>query len=420
LNKNSTKLKMAAQEATPTGSLSGTWIEGDLGLATSAVHHGVNPDEKTGAILTPIYQSTTFVQPSIDGYLSKGYSYSRTKNPTVEVLAAKVAKLEGDGAGATMFGTGMAATMTVMSAFLDTGDHVVITDCSYGGTNRAARLFFAEKYKVEVTFCDFTNVATVEAACRPGVTKMLFSESPTNPTMMLADVAALSKLAKKIGAVHVCDSTFATPVLMQPLKLGCDMVVTSTTKFYCGHNMTVGGAVVCASKEHDEKIKFWQNVHGNVMSPQNAFYQLQTSKTMLVRVMQQSASALKVATYLEAHPKVSWVRYPGLASHPQKELADRQHSNGVHGSMLACELKGGVAAGRALMDSVQRPWSLCENLGSVESIMTCPSVMTHANMLKEDRLKVGITDGFVRVSVGLEDVDDLIAALEKALAAIEV
>mmetsp|Transcript_18052 Transcript_18052/g.41301 ORF Transcript_18052/g.41301 Transcript_18052/m.41301 type:complete len:415 (+) Transcript_18052:139-1383(+) len=406
---------MAASEST---SLSGTWIEGEMAMGTDCVHAGVSPCEKTGAILTPIYQSTTFVQPSIDGYLSKGYSYSRTKNPTVEVLSEKVAQLEG-GVGATMFGTGMAATVTVMSAFLNTGDHVIITDCSYGGTNRAARLLFMEKFKVEVTFADFSDVAKVEACVKPN-TKMIFSESPTNPTMMLADVTALSALAKKIGAVHVCDSTFATPIVMRPLKLGADMVVTSTTKFYCGHNMTVGGAVVCATAEHQETIRFWQNVHGNIMAPQAAFYQLQTAKTMEVRVMRQSASALQIATWLEAHPKIEWVRYPGLASHPQKALADKMHTTGLHGSMLCCELKGGVKAGRALMDGIQRPWSLCENLGSVESIMTCPSVMTHANMLKEDRLKVGITDGFVRVSVGLEDPKDLIAALEKVLDSIVI
>jgi len=403
---------MAAQEAKP-ASLSGTWIEGEMGASTHAVHAGVSPCPVTGAILTPIYQSTTFVQPSIDGYLSKGYSYSRSRNPTVEALANKVNKMEG-GAGTSMFGTGMAATVTVMSAFLNTGDHVVITDCSYGGTNRAARLLFAEKYKVEVSFVDFTDVAAVEAACQPN-TKMLFSESPTNPTMRLADVAALSALAKKLKVLHVCDATFATPAMMQPIKLGADVCIVSTTKFYCGHNMTVGGAAICATKALDETVKFWQNVHGNIMSPQAAFYQLQTCKTMHVRVRQQSASALAVASFLEAHPKIAWVRYPGLASHPQKALADRQHSGGVHGSMLACELAGGVVAGRALMDGVQRPWSLCENLGSVESIMTCPAVMTHANMLKEDREKVGITDGFVRISVGLEDVDDLVAALAKVL-----
>lgn len=395
-------------------SLSGTWIEGEMGFGTNAVHAGVSPCPTTGAILTPIYQSTTFVQPSIDEYLSKGYSYSRSKNPTVEALAAKINALEG-GAGATLFGTGMAATVTAMTAFLGTGDHVVVTDCSYGGTNRAARLLFKEKFAVEVTFCDFTDLAAVEAAVRPGKTKMLFSETPTNPTMRLADVAALSALARRHGVLHVCDSTFSTPVVCAPLMLGADITVTSTTKFYDGHNMTVGGAVVCATAELDEKVKFWQNVHGNIMSPQNAFYQLQTCKTIEVRLKQQSASAMRIASFLEAHPKVEWVRYPGLASHPQKALADRQHRGGLHGAMLSMELKGGVAAGRALMDGVQRPWSLCENLGSVESIMTCPAVMTHANMLKEDREKVGITDGFVRVSVGLEDADDLIAALAKVL-----
>ena len=216
--------------------------------------------------------------------MSKGYSYTRSKNPTVEVMAAKVAKMEGDGAGAAMFATGMAATCTIMTAFLNTGDHAIVTNCSYGGTNRAARMLFMEKYRVDVTFVDFVDVTAIAAAVQPGKTKMIFSESPTNPTMMLADVPAISAIAKSCGAVHVVDSTFATPIIMQPLKLGADIVITSTTKFYCGHNVTVGGAVACKTQEHIDKILFWQNVLGNIMSPQNAFYQLQTTKTMQVRV----------------------------------------------------------------------------------------------------------------------------------------
>ena len=206
--------------------------------------------------------------------------------------------------------------------------------------------------------------------------------------------------------------------MMRPVELGADMTIQSLTKYYDGHNMTVGGAVASATKELDERIHFVQNMLGNIMSAQNAFTVLQTSKTMGLRIKKQSETAQKVAEFLEAHPKVEIVRYPGLKSFPQKELADRQHLAGIHGGMLWFEVVGGVEAGRRLMDSVQRPWSLCENLGATESIITCPSVMTHANMLKEDRLKVGITDGFVRVSCGIEDADDLVAALKKALDAL--
>jgi len=202
---------------------------------------------------------------------------------------------------------------------------------------------------------------------------------------------------------------------MRPLDLGADLVIQSLTKYYDGHNMTVGGAVVCRTKALHEKIQFTLNMHGNSMHPQTAFLILQTSKTMELRVKRQSETALKVAQMLEKHPKVDVVRYPGLASFPQKELADRQHLGGVHGGMLWFEVKGGTEAGRRLMDTVQRPWSLCENLGACESIITCPAVMTHANMLVEDRLKVGITDGFVRVSCGIEDADDLMRSLKDAL-----
>merc|ERR1712205_51123 len=373
----------------------GQWIEGALGVETDCVHAGVAPDPATGAILTPIMQSTTFVQSSIDEYLAKGYSYSRTANPTVKALEAKVSQLEG-AAGTALFSTGMAATVTVFSAFLKAGDHCVITSTSYGGTNRVARVQFQD-FGIEFTFVDFTDVKNVEGAIKEN-TKLIFSETPANPTMTLCDVDAISVLAKAKGIIHVCDTTFATPIIFKGLDHGADLVIQSTTKFYDGHNMTVGGAVICATQELHERIKHMQNVHGNIMSPQNAFYTLQTTKTLGLRIARQSATAQKVAEFLDKNPAVDVVRYPGLASHPQKELADRQHMNGLHGGMLWFEVKGGTEAGRRLMNSVQRPWSLCENLGAIESICTCPSVMTHANMLQEDRLKVGITDGFVRIS----------------------
>lgn len=319
------------------------------------------------------------------------------------------------GAGAVCFSTGMAATVTVMSTFLAQGDHCILTDTCYGGTNRVTRMQFA-KYGIDFSYVDMRDVANVKEAIRPGKTKLVFSESPTNPTLRLVDVQAISDLCHQhSGILHCCDSTFATPVIMRPIELGADLVVQSLTKYYDGHNMTVGGAVVTRTKELAEKIRFGLNMHGNTIHPQTAFMVMQTMKTMELRIRRQSSTAQAVAEMLEVHPKVETTQYPGLASFPQKKLADKQHDNGLHGGMIWFEVKGGTEAGRKLMNSVQRPWSLCENLGATESIITCPSVMTHANMLKEDRMKVGITDGLVRVSCGVEDPKDLIEALKKAL-----
>eukprot|EP01059_Diplonema_ambulator_P016861 TRINITY_DN28838_c0_g1_i1.p1 TRINITY_DN28838_c0_g1~~TRINITY_DN28838_c0_g1_i1.p1 ORF type:complete len:412 (+),score=167.10 TRINITY_DN28838_c0_g1_i1:128-1363(+) len=394
----------------------GSWVEGPYGFETAMVHAGVVPDPESGAILTPVMQSTTFVQPSVEGYLSKGFSYSRTRNPTVESVAEKVAALEG-GAGAYMFSTGMAATCTLFSALLKSGDHCVITECSYGGTNRAARVLFKERFNIDFTFCDFTKIENIEKAIQPN-TKLIFSESPANPVLTLTDVAAVSELAKKHGILHACDSTFATPVIMCPLQLGADFVCSSSTKYIDGHNMTVGGVIVYKDKEQGDKIGLMQNIYGNIMAPWTGFLQGQACKTIALRIRKQSESAQVIAEMLEAHPKVEKVMYPGLKSFPQKELADRQHKDGLHGGMLWFEVKGGVESGIKIMNTCQRPWSLCENLGATESIITCPAVMTHANMLKEDREKLGITDGFIRVSVGIEDVNDLVRALKKSLDAL--
>merc|ERR1712176_1496640 len=254
----------------------------------------------------------------------------------------------------------------------------------------------------------------VRKAMKPN-TKLVFSETPANPLLTLCDIEAISGIAKEGGAKHVVDATFATPVICRPLDHGADMVIQSLTKFYEGHNMMTGGAVISKSKDLADKVKWVQNVHGNIMNPFAAFMVLQTSKTMALRVRQQSANAMAIAQFLEAHPKVTKVNYPGLASHPQKELADKYHRNGLHGGMLWFDIVGGSAAGTKLMNCTQRPWSLCENLGATESIITACAVMTHANMLKEDRLKVGITDGFIRVSCGIEDKEDLIKSLSLAL-----
>lgn len=264
---------------------------------------------------------------------------------------------------------------------------------------------------MEFDFVDFTDPATVEAAIKPN-TKLIFSESPTNPTLTLADLDAISEIAQRHGILHVCDSTFATPYICKPLDHGCDLTIQSLTKYYDGLNIGTGGALVAKTPELYERIKLVQNMHGNIMAPMTAFMILQTMKTMGLRIKQQSSSAMKIATFLENHPKVSKCVYPGLASHPQKELADRQHRDGLHGGMLWFDVIGDPIK---LMDNIKRPWTLCENLGASESIITACAVMTHANMIKEDRLKVGITDGFIRISVGIEDPDDLIRGLDDAL-----
>jgi len=390
------------------------WISG-VSMDTDLVHGGVKPDDETGAILTPVYMSTTFVQESVDKYLAKGYSYSRSNNPTVQMLEDKVAHLEG-GFGAICVGTGMAATTSCISAFMNSGDHCIMTNCSYGGTNRIAREQFMP-FGMEFDFVDFSDPANVAAAIKPN-TKLIFSESPTNPTLQIADIEALSKIAKDNGILHVCDTTFATPYICKPLDHGADLCIQSMTKYYDGHNITNGGALISKTEELFNRTKLVQNMHGNITSPMVAFLQLQTMKTMGLRVKQQSNSAMEIATFLEAHPKVEKVLYPGLDSFPQKELADKQHRNGLHGGMLWFDVQGGDQAAIKLMDNVKRPWALCENLGATESIITACAVMTHANMIREDRLNAGISDGFIRISVGIEDPEDLIRALDQGLAAV--
>lgn len=414
VNRASSKAVSRFRLAAPVGARfkAGTWGEEPLKDDTKLVHAAVSPDEGSGAILTPLFLSTTFIQESVGKYLEKGYSYSRTNNPTTSTLEAKIAEIE-HGYGSACFGTGMAATTSLISATMKAGDHCVITECSYGGTNRSCREFFTP-LGMEFDFVDFTDPETVRKAIKPN-TKLIFSESPANPMMTLTDLDAISAIAKEKGIYHVCDSTFATPVMLRPLDHGCDFVIHSLTKYYEGHNIMTAGTVVCKTKELHDKVKWIQNVHGNIMNPFAAFMILQTSKTMGLRVRQQSKTAQSIAEFLEAHPKVTKVVYPGLKSFPQKELADRYHRDGIHGGMLWFDIAGGSPAGVKLMDNIQRPWSLCENLGATESIITACAVMTHANMRKEDREKIGITDGFIRVSCGIEDTEDLISTLAAAL-----
>ena len=380
-----------------------------MGFRTKQVHAGVTPDPTTGAILTPIYQSTTFVQDSVDEYMGKGYSYSRGGNPTVRALEDKLTILEG-GHDPTAYASGMAATVAVLLGLLQAGDHVVIADVVYGGTYRFADRFLT-KFGVDVTFADASDPDAVRSAIRPE-TRLVFTETPANPTLKVTDLAAISEMAGAAGAVHVTDNTFLTPYFQRPFELGVNVIVHSTTKFLDGHNATLGGVVVVDSEELQEQIAFARISAGLVMSPMVAWLTLQGVKTLSERMDRQSANALTIAEWLQSHPKIDYVNYPGLPDHPQHELSVKQTSG--FGAMVCFEVRGGSETGKKLMDAVEL-WSLAENLGAVESLITHPVTMTHAAVPAEERRAAGITDGLVRLSVGLEDVEDLIADLDSAL-----
>jgi cystathionine gamma-lyase len=385
------------------------WHNRGMGFRTKQVHAGVTPDAETGAILTPIFQSTTFVQESVDTYMDKGYSYARAGNPTVRAFEEKLTALEG-GVDTTAYGSGMAATVAVFLALLEAGDHIVVADVVYGGTYRFADQFMS-KLGVDVTFIDAAATDKVTAAITDR-TKLVFTESPANPTLKVTDLAVVSEICRDNGIVHVTDNTFLTPYYQRPFELGADVIIHSTTKFLDGHNATLGGAVVVNDQGLQDKIAFARISAGLVMSPMVAWLTLQGTKTLSARMDAQSASAQTIAEFLNTHDKVDYVNYPGLPSHPQHELSAKQASG--FGAMVCFEVKGGVEAGKTLMDSIEL-WSLAENLGSVESLITHPVTMTHGAVPREERIAAGITDGLVRLSVGLEDTEDLIAALDEAL-----
>jgi len=378
-------------------------------FATRQIHAGVEPDPTTGSILTPIYQSTTYVQESVDNYMSKGYSYSRSGNPTVAALEAKLTELEG-GTGAACFATGMAAIHGVLLATLNAGDHAVVSDVAYGGTYRLCTKVFS-RFGIDFTFADTSNADEVRSSVRDN-TRLILTETPANPTLKLTDIAAISEIARARGIPHAVDNTFLTPYYQRPIELNADLVIHSTTKYLEGHNATVGGAVVSATEELDEKVRFIQNATGTIVSPQVAWLTLQGVKTLSVRMDAQSANAMAVAEFLESHPKVERVCYPGLSSHSQHELASKQATG--YGAMVWFDVQGGLPAGKTIMDSLGL-WTLAENLGSVESLVTHPVTMTHADVDEAERKRVGITDGLVRLSVGLEDAADLIEDLKQAL-----
>jgi len=304
----------------------------------------------------------------------------------------------------------MAATSCTIMAMVGSGDHIILSDVVYGGTHRVSTKVL-NRWGLQCSFVDTADASNVKNAIRDN-TRLIFTETPANPTLKLTDIAAVSEVAKAAGIPHVVDNTFLTPYYQRPLELGADISLHSTTKFMEGHNVSVGGSITAANREHLEKIMFVRNCLGSNMTPMVAFYTLQGVKTMSTRLEAQSANALKVARFLETHANVDRVCYPGLDSFPQKELADRQASG--HGSMLWFEVHGGVESGKKLMDRLQL-WSLAENLGSVESLVTHSVTMTHADMPREERMAAGITDGLVRLSAGLESAEDLIADLKQAL-----
>ncbi len=376
-------------------------------FATKAIHVGQEADPATGATIVPIYQTSTYTQEAPGQH--KGYEYSRSGNPTRAALEECVAALEGAEYGLA-FASGLAATTAVMS-LLSPGDHIVAGDDLYGGSYRLFDKVLQKSNGLDFTFVDTTDSASVEEALRPE-TKMLWIETPTNPMLTLSDIAALSEMAHERGAVVAVDNTFASPYFQQPLALGADIVVHSTTKYMGGHSDVVGGAVMTSNEGFYEEIKFYQNAAGGVPGPFDSWIVLRGLKTLAVRMRQHEENALAVAEFLEGHPEVATVNYPGLPSHPQHDLAKKQMS-GFSG-MVSFTLKGGAEAAYA---AVQRTkvFSFAESLGGVESLVTHPATMTHAAIPREQREARGVTDGLMRLSVGIEDAEDLIADLDQAI-----
>jgi cystathionine gamma-lyase len=379
-----------------------------LHLDTLAIHAGQSPDPTTGAIMTPVYLTSTYAQ-SGPG-VHKGYEYSRTQNPTRHALQDCLAALEGARHGLA-FASGLAATDAILH-LLDAGDHVLYSDDVYGGTFRIFDKVFA---RLGLSFdpVDMSDPANVARALRKQ-TKLVWIESPTNPMLKLVDLAEVARVARAHGARTVVDNTFATPVFQRPLALGIDVVAHSTTKYLNGHSDVVGGAVLTSDDALHDRLQFLQNAVGGVPSPMDSFLVLRGLKTLHVRMQRHAENALALARFLEGHPQVERVTYPGLPSHPQHALAARQMSG--FGGMLTFVVKGGLDAARSFLEAV-RIFACAESLGGVESLIEHPAIMTHASVPKETRERLGIADGLIRVSAGIEHVDDLVADLERGLAA---
>ena len=379
-----------------------------LSIDTLAIHAGQEPDPQSGAVMTPIVLASTFAQDGPGNH--KGFEYSRSGNPTRRALEACLAALEGGKHGFS-FGSGLAATTTVLHT-LKPGDHIVCGDDVYGGTFRLLDKVM-KPFGLEYTMTDMRDPAKVRAAVRPS-TKMVWMETPTNPMLKVFDIAMVAGVARDAGAVLVVDNTFATPVLQRPLELGATVVVHSVTKYLNGHSDVVGGAVITSDAALAERIGFFQNAIGGVPGPFDCYMVLRGLKTLGVRMRQQVASAQAIAAKLERHPKVARVHYPGLASHPDHALASRQMRG--PGAMISVDLKGGLDAAVTFLKRLEI-FACAESLGGVESLAEHPAIMTHASVPAEARRALGIADGFVRLSVGLEAEADLWADIERALAA---
>ena len=372
---------------------------------TVCIHAGQEPDPSTGAIITPIYQTSTYVQDALG--VHKGYEYGRTQNPTRSALEGNIAAME-RGKAAFAFASGLAATRAV-TTLLQSGDHVVVTDNTYGGTYRLFERVL-RKGGLDFTYVDTSDLDATAAAFKPN-TKMLFVETPTNPVLRITDLAAVSTLAHDRGAFVVVDNTFASPYAQRPIEFGADLVLHSTTKFLNGHSDSVGGIVVSVLDEHTEWLKFVQNAEGGILGPMDSWLVLRGTKTLPIRMERHNANAERIAVYLASHPKVKLVHYPGLPDHPQHELAKRQMKG--FGGLIAFGL-GTLENARTLLNNVKL-MALAESLGGVETLISHPVSMTHASVPYEHRQEIGVTDDLVRVSVGIEDCDDLLEDLGQAL-----
>lgn len=376
-----------------------------MGFSTIAIHAGNEPDIATGAVSVPIYQTSTYAQEGLGKH--KGYEYARTQNPTRAALERNIAALENAKHGYA-FASGMSAIDAVLK-LIKAGEHVVLGDNTYGGTFRLFNRVLSN-YGVEFDLADTSNIADLESAFKPN-TKMVFVETPTNPVMTVTDLAAVAELSHARGAKVVCDNTFMSPYFQRPLEFGIDIVVHSTTKYLNGHSDSVGGFVALNNDADAEWIGFVQNSVGAILSPFDSFLVLRGTKTLAVRMEAHDRNGRIVANFLAEHPKIQKVYYPGLVSHPQHELAKRQQSG--FGGMVAFET-GSLENAKKVLESVKL-CTLGESLGGVESLISHPATMTHASVPEETRAKLGITDGLVRVSVGIEDVEDIIQDLDEAL-----
>ena len=379
-----------------------------FGFATRAIHAGQEPDRETGAVNVPIYASSTYVQQGIGKH--KGYEYARVSNPTRTCLEENLASLEG-GVASRVFASGMAAINAICTMY-KSGDHIVCGDNLYGGVPRLFNQVLSG-YGFEFTYVDTSDVHAVEKAIRKR-TKMVYVETPTNPLMALSDIAAISRVCKRSKAELVVDNTFMSPYFQQPIALGADMVLHSTTKFLNGHSDGLGGVVVCTNERQAEQLGFVQKAAGAILSPFECWLILRGVKTLGVRMRQHDTSGRIVADFLEGHKKVKRVLYPGLSGHPQHNLAKRQMTG--FGALITFET-GSLENAKRLLKKV-RVCSLGESLGGVETLISHPATMTHAALGEKGRKKIGITDGMVRISVGIEDVEDIIGDLEEGLAAI--